>query len=284
LADPATDSEKLRAKLPDLIKEYKGSYEKLRDMKMEIEHLQHLLEQGRIRMTRDFEAWFIQVYVNDDAEGNVPEDCNKIDEAIVPTVTNDIYNQDEPHSTNQSYPQNSSCMVGSSEDSIGMLINEKSVVETRPAWTSPITNGLPKHCTSNPKRLEILSNELKLSEIDDNPSTIFTNSFRETLTVKPKTADIAVRKIEQISRPYSSMSHSASVTTLQTEHMNEDIKSVDQFRRHLIDSNISNQTTTFNQSNTMNNVIHSFREKSVQDDIAAFYKAREQILTKTKYQ
>lgn len=32
-------------------------------MKLEIEHLQHLLEQGRLRMTRDFEAWFVEVHM-----------------------------------------------------------------------------------------------------------------------------------------------------------------------------------------------------------------------------
>jgi hypothetical protein len=42
-------------------------------MKVEIEHLQHLLEQGRIRMTRDFEAWFIEVYVGPERPAERPE-------------------------------------------------------------------------------------------------------------------------------------------------------------------------------------------------------------------
>jgi hypothetical protein len=42
---------------------YKDTYQKLKDLKIEIEHLQHLLEQARIRLTRAFEAWYVGVYL-----------------------------------------------------------------------------------------------------------------------------------------------------------------------------------------------------------------------------
>jgi kinesin family protein 6/9 len=45
-----------------MVSQYKKSYQNLKELKSEIEHLQHLLEQGRTRMTRDFEAWYVEVY------------------------------------------------------------------------------------------------------------------------------------------------------------------------------------------------------------------------------
>jgi hypothetical protein len=43
--------------------EYKTSYHQLKDQKLEIEHLHHLLDQARHRLTRDFEHWFESVYM-----------------------------------------------------------------------------------------------------------------------------------------------------------------------------------------------------------------------------
>jgi hypothetical protein len=46
-------------------------------MKIEIEHLQHLLEQARTRLTRDFEYWYVNVYNKNDQVRNTaiePED------------------------------------------------------------------------------------------------------------------------------------------------------------------------------------------------------------------
>ena len=39
------------------------SYSQLKELKMEIEHLQHLLEHARTRLTRDFEHWYVHVYL-----------------------------------------------------------------------------------------------------------------------------------------------------------------------------------------------------------------------------
>ncbi|KAJ3273248.1 Kinesin- protein 6 [Terramyces sp. JEL0728] len=63
--DNTPDLEAQRLRLSNLILEYKSAYQSLKDLKAEIEHLQHLLEQGRIRMTRDFEAWYVEVYQMD---------------------------------------------------------------------------------------------------------------------------------------------------------------------------------------------------------------------------
>ena len=52
-----------RVKIFKLINRYKISYGKLKELKMEIEHLQHLLEHARTRLTRDFEHWYVHVYL-----------------------------------------------------------------------------------------------------------------------------------------------------------------------------------------------------------------------------
>lgn len=49
--------------MTDVASEYKISYQNLKDMKIEIEHLHHLLDQARHRLTRDFEHWFNTVYM-----------------------------------------------------------------------------------------------------------------------------------------------------------------------------------------------------------------------------
>eukprot|EP00842_Homolaphlyctis_polyrhiza_P004252 jgi/Hompol1/4828/HPOL_003988-RA len=65
LANASTDFDKEshRSVLMDRVAKYKQAYESLKDMKLEIEHLQHLLEQARHRLTRDFEHWYINVYL-----------------------------------------------------------------------------------------------------------------------------------------------------------------------------------------------------------------------------
>lgn len=57
----------------DCVTRYKDAYQQLKDLKLEIEHLQHLLEQARHRLTRDFEHWYINVYLatEDPAEPSV---------------------------------------------------------------------------------------------------------------------------------------------------------------------------------------------------------------------
>ena len=73
LSDPEADPS-LRTHLASLVSEYKTTYAKLKDYKTEVEHLQHLLEQGRVRMTRDFEAWFVEVFLaNNDEQRHYKE-------------------------------------------------------------------------------------------------------------------------------------------------------------------------------------------------------------------
>ncbi|KAL2914503.1 hypothetical protein HK105_206070 [Polyrhizophydium stewartii] len=62
-ADQQQDAEAARIALSDRVAKYKQAYQTLKDLKLEIEHLQHLLEQARHRLTRDFEHWYINVYV-----------------------------------------------------------------------------------------------------------------------------------------------------------------------------------------------------------------------------
>jgi hypothetical protein len=59
-----------------LIVSYKESYTQLKDLKTEIEHLQHLLEAARKRLTRDFEHWYENVYKNVGSASEVDEYSN----------------------------------------------------------------------------------------------------------------------------------------------------------------------------------------------------------------
>ncbi|KAJ3088300.1 hypothetical protein HK102_009066 [Quaeritorhiza haematococci] len=56
------EKETMRVQMVQAVADYKQSYQQLKDLKIEIEHLQHLLEQARLRMTRDFEHWYVSVY------------------------------------------------------------------------------------------------------------------------------------------------------------------------------------------------------------------------------
>ncbi|KAJ3149855.1 Kinesin- protein 6 [Geranomyces michiganensis] len=65
--DPNSTSD-LRARVADSSAQYKHAYQQLKELKLEIEHLQHLLEQARHRLTRDFEHWYANVYLPTAAE------------------------------------------------------------------------------------------------------------------------------------------------------------------------------------------------------------------------
>ena len=65
LAEDADDSagetveeQALRAKMEEGKRSYKEGFAKLKELKAEIEHLQHLLEQSRRKLQSDFEAWY----------------------------------------------------------------------------------------------------------------------------------------------------------------------------------------------------------------------------------
>ncbi|KAL7749482.1 hypothetical protein RI367_005036 [Sorochytrium milnesiophthora] len=52
------EEEAAREKLAATITEYKTQYQRLKDLKIEIEHMQHLLENARVKMQKDFDVWF----------------------------------------------------------------------------------------------------------------------------------------------------------------------------------------------------------------------------------
>lgn len=80
-----------------LVKEYKHAYAGLKEFKTEIEHLQHLLEAARIRMTRDFEYWYVEC-ANEEPRisGRQVDNVGRFDskttlsEEIVDSTTDDI--------------------------------------------------------------------------------------------------------------------------------------------------------------------------------------------------
>ncbi|KAI9143508.1 hypothetical protein BKA69DRAFT_135809 [Paraphysoderma sedebokerense] len=54
------EEETFRQQIAMNVTRYKAAYQLLKDLKIEIEHLQHLLENARIKLQKDFEAWWIE--------------------------------------------------------------------------------------------------------------------------------------------------------------------------------------------------------------------------------
>ncbi|KAJ3243274.1 Kinesin- protein 6 [Chytriomyces hyalinus] len=70
LAEPDTGDpqiirakQELRESITNKVSEYKAAYQNLKDMKLEIDHMEHLLEQARLRLSRAFEQWHDEVHV-----------------------------------------------------------------------------------------------------------------------------------------------------------------------------------------------------------------------------
>ena len=57
-AGETVEEQALRAKMEEGKRSYKEGFAKLKELKAEIEHLQHLLEQSRRKLQSDFEAWY----------------------------------------------------------------------------------------------------------------------------------------------------------------------------------------------------------------------------------
>ena len=48
----------MRLALDEEKRKYKTNYASLKQLKSEIEHIQHLMEGARVRLQHDFESWF----------------------------------------------------------------------------------------------------------------------------------------------------------------------------------------------------------------------------------
>ncbi|XP_078675043.1 kinesin-like protein KIF6 isoform X2 [Branchiostoma floridae x Branchiostoma belcheri] len=62
--EPDEEEQHLRQQMEDEKDSYKVTYNRLRVLKTEIEHLQHLLEKARLQMQKDFELWWAEQTVN----------------------------------------------------------------------------------------------------------------------------------------------------------------------------------------------------------------------------
>ncbi|KNE54260.1 hypothetical protein AMAG_00252 [Allomyces macrogynus ATCC 38327] len=63
MASPAAieaEEAKLRQTITDQTQVYRAKFQQLKELKMEIEHLQHLLDNAKLRLNTDFEAWLQQ--------------------------------------------------------------------------------------------------------------------------------------------------------------------------------------------------------------------------------
>ncbi|XP_078590426.1 kinesin-like protein KIF6 isoform X2 [Branchiostoma floridae x Branchiostoma japonicum] len=62
--EPDEEEQHLRQQMEDEKASYKVTFNRLRVLKTEIEHLQHLLEKARLQMQKDFELWWAEQTVN----------------------------------------------------------------------------------------------------------------------------------------------------------------------------------------------------------------------------
>ena len=61
----ADDTElRMRSDLEQQKHNYKENFNKLRTLKTEIEHLQHLLEKSKVKLMKDFEIWWAEQAAN----------------------------------------------------------------------------------------------------------------------------------------------------------------------------------------------------------------------------
>ncbi|KAJ3071202.1 Kinesin- protein 6 [Podochytrium sp. JEL0797] len=65
--------EEMRQSVTEKVAGYKQAYQNLKDMKIEIEHMQHLLEQARIRLSRSFEQWYDSVHLSAPKQNSAAE-------------------------------------------------------------------------------------------------------------------------------------------------------------------------------------------------------------------
>ncbi|KAI8836152.1 hypothetical protein BC829DRAFT_493426 [Chytridium lagenaria] len=75
--EPIEDRVTLRTDVAAMVVKYRDAYQRLKDLKIEIEHLQHLLEQARVRLTRDFEHWYLNVYLATGGKEEVGGDAGR---------------------------------------------------------------------------------------------------------------------------------------------------------------------------------------------------------------
>ncbi|ORX58423.1 kinesin-domain-containing protein [Piromyces finnis] len=76
--DTLTPEEKTKigSNASEYASKYQKSYCHLKEMKIEIEHIQHLLEKARFKLTKDFEFWILNKYTTDSRIFNTPNKCN----------------------------------------------------------------------------------------------------------------------------------------------------------------------------------------------------------------
>jgi kinesin family protein 6/9 len=188
-----------------MVQQYKQSYQTLKELKLEIEHLQHLLEQGRVRMTRDFEAWYVQVY----QETEQPYD----------TESEPVSRQDSLRLVfkPQSPPQTIGSLLtkADSPQTIGSLLTKAdSDYTARPRSQTPLT--------TSPRVLSRQSESLSNS----------TPSIATTL-YSPKPTPIDVKSFDRVSSRQSNHSEGRP-TSSQSRNVRQDVQAFYQARQEIM--------------------------------------------------
>ncbi|KAJ3324728.1 Kinesin- protein 6 [Boothiomyces sp. JEL0866] len=227
------DQDAQRLKLSNLILEYKTSYQSLKELKAEIEHLQHLLEQGRIRMTRDFEAWYVEVY--------------QMDNETIARYKNDPIMKQEMNEISDN----------SQSDFSSRTTNFKPE-----AWLNPTINSFSS---------DISLNSTPEPKYSNNNNPAFTNKPNMQLLPKnlsSKTLTDEYSDTNVISK-YQRLQNSRSSSRIGMHEQTRPLSSLSSY-------------TTLDKKNRPPSRLDQLSNDNVNEDIQAFYKARDQILAKNR--
>ena len=58
--EPDEEEQQLKDRMEEQKLRYKEAFTHLRNLKTEIEHLQHLLERSKVKLMKDFELWWAE--------------------------------------------------------------------------------------------------------------------------------------------------------------------------------------------------------------------------------
>ncbi|KAJ8330172.1 hypothetical protein O5D80_001743 [Batrachochytrium dendrobatidis] len=168
------DADTLRILLSENIKKYKQAYQQLKDLKLEIEHLQHLLEQARHRLTRDFEHWYINVYFSARTSFSLKQD-SPASMSESKSVNSSMFQNDGPMTAPAAGAlARQSLMRASLTDAADYAVEAKS----KHGPSHPLhAENRPFQTNENRKLHQVLSSEQQKTNADRPPSSMSTSTI-----------------------------------------------------------------------------------------------------------
>ncbi|XP_060101019.1 kinesin-like protein KIF6 [Heteronotia binoei] len=129
--------EALRAQIEEEKISYKTMFTRLKGMKIEIEHLQLLMEKAKVKLQKDFEVWWSEEATNLQIQEEKPSLLNSVSASKISPLfleTQPCLDNRVPNSTTASFSEESSVT-----SSLRHLSNSASVARISPGSTIPLT-------------------------------------------------------------------------------------------------------------------------------------------------